>query len=74
MIYDPFHRVMRGDLRVYQLRTGATYAKSGFGSRICGAEAGHLVVFDRTPDRPWAEMVFRPPPSGDGEPVTGRGM
>ena len=23
------------------------------------AEAGHLVVFDRAPDRPWAEKVFR---------------
>ena len=30
----------------------------------CAAEAGHLVVFDRTPDRPWAEKIFRRPPSG----------
>ena len=31
----------------------------------CAAEAGHLVVFDRTPDRPWAEKIFRRPPSGE---------
>ena len=24
----------------------------------CGAEAGHLIVFDRTPDRTWAEKIF----------------
>ena len=40
----------------------------------CAAEAGHLVVFDRTPDRPWAEKIFRRPPSGDGMPVTVWGM
>ena len=40
----------------------------------CGAEAGHLVVFDRTPERPWAEKIFRRPPSDDGMPVTVWGM
>ena len=25
----------------------------------CGAEAGHLVVFDRSPERSWEEKVFR---------------
>ena len=40
----------------------------------CGAEAGHLVVFDRAPDRPWAEKIFRRPPSGAGVPVTVWGM
>ena len=40
----------------------------------CGAEAGHLIVFDRAPDRPWAEKIFRRPPSGDGVPVTVWGM
>ena len=40
----------------------------------CGAEAGHLVVFDRAPDRPWAEKIFRRPPSGDGVPITVWGM
>ena len=40
----------------------------------CGAEAGHLVVFDRAPDRPWADKIFRRPPSGAGVPVTVWGM
>ena len=40
----------------------------------CAAEAGHLVVFDRAPERPWAEKIFRRPPSGGGVPVTVWGM
>ena len=40
----------------------------------CAAEAGHLVVFDRAPERPWAEKIFRRPPSGAGTPVTVWGM
>ena len=40
----------------------------------CGAEAGHLIVFDRTPERSWEEKIFRRPPSGDGVPVTVWGM
>ena len=40
----------------------------------CAAEAGHLVVFDRAPDRPWAEKVFRRAPSELGVPVTVWGM
>ena len=40
----------------------------------CGAEAGHLVVFDRAPDRTWADKIFRRAPSGDGVPVTVWGM
>ena len=40
----------------------------------CGAEAGHLIVFDRAPDRTWAQKIFRRPPSGDGVPVTVWGM
>ena len=40
----------------------------------CGAEAGHLIVFDRTPDRPWAEKIFRRTPAGAGVPVTVWGM
>ena len=40
----------------------------------CGAEAGHLIVFDRAPDRPWAEKIFRRAPAGDGVPVTVWGM
>ena len=40
----------------------------------CAAEAGHLVVFDRTPDRTWADKIFRRAPSEAGVPVTVWGM
>ena len=40
----------------------------------CGAEAGHLVVFDRTPDRTWSQKIFRRPSAGAGAPVTVWGM
>ncbi len=40
----------------------------------CGAEAGHLIVFDRAPERSWEEKIFRRAPSGDGAPVTVWGM
>ena len=40
----------------------------------CAAEAGHLVVFDRAPDRTWADKIFRRPPSEAGAPVTVWGM
>ena len=40
----------------------------------CGAEAGHLIVFDRAPERTWEEKIFRRAPSADGVPVTVWGM
>ena len=40
----------------------------------CGAEAGHLIVFDRAPERTGEERIFRRPPAGDGAPVTVWGM
>ena len=40
----------------------------------CGAEAGHLIVFDRAPERSWEEKIFRRPPSATGVPVTVWGM
>ena len=40
----------------------------------CGAEAGHLIVFDRAPERSWADKIFRRAPSGAGVPVTVWGM
>ena len=40
----------------------------------CGAEAGHLVVFDRAPERTWAQKIFRRDPAADGAPVTVWGM
>ena len=40
----------------------------------CAAEAGHLIVFDRAPERTWAEKIFRRGPAADGAPVTVWGM
>ncbi len=40
----------------------------------CGAEAGHLIVFDRDPERSWKEKIFHRAPSGDGAPITVWGM
>ena len=41
----------------------------------CGAEAGHLIVFDRSPERSWEEKIFRrDAPPGTGAPVTVWGM
>ncbi len=40
----------------------------------CGAEAGHLIVFDRAPERAWTEKIFRSDPVADGAPVTVWGM
>ena len=37
----------------------------------CAAEAGHLVVFDRSPERSWEQKVFRRTAHGGaGSPVT----
>ena len=40
----------------------------------CAAEAGHLIVFDRAPERTWEQKVFRRTPAGAGAPVTVWGM
>ena len=42
----------------------------------CNAESGHLIVFDRAPDRTWEEKIFRrDTPAGAGRaPVTVWGM
>ena len=40
----------------------------------CRAEAGHLIVFDRDPERSWDEKIFRRAASGEGVPVTVWGM
>ncbi|MCE2541439.1 MAG: hypothetical protein J4G16_13995 [Acidobacteria bacterium] len=41
-----------------------------------GAEAGHLLVFDRAPGRTWEEKIFRreTPAGPAGPPVTIWGM
>ena len=41
---------------------------------LCAAEAGHLIVFDRAPDRPWADKIFRRRPAEARAPVTVWGM
>ena len=40
----------------------------------CGAGEGHLVIFDRTADKPWEQKLFRRAASADGTPVTVWGM
>ena len=40
----------------------------------CAAAEGHLVVFDRRPDRTWEEKVFRHDAPPDGKPITVWGM
>ena len=41
----------------------------------CGAEAGHLVVFDRAPERTWEQKIFRrAAPRDGGAPVTVWGL
>ena len=40
----------------------------------CGAESGHLVIFDMRPNRSWKERVFRRDPESGGGPVTVWGM
>lgn len=40
----------------------------------CGAEDGHLVIFDRTPDKPWDEKLFRREETHAGRPITVWGM
>ncbi len=40
----------------------------------CGAESGHLIVFDRSSERSRSDKVFRREPASNGAPVTVRGM
>jgi len=40
----------------------------------CGAAEGHLVIFDRTPERPWEEKVFRRPEDCEGREIGVWGM
>ena len=64
-------KVRRGELeRTVAERTKQTRA---YVDR-CGAEAGHLIVFDCAPERRWEEKIFRHAPSADGAPVTFWGM
>ena len=40
----------------------------------CGAVEGHLVIFDRTPDKEWQEKLFRRQEPGSDPPITVWGM
>ncbi len=37
---------------------------------LCGAESGHLVIFDMREGKSWEERVFRTDPDEDGRPIT----
>ncbi|MCY4026808.1 MAG: hypothetical protein OXH75_10920 [Acidobacteria bacterium] len=64
-------KLRRGDLE-RTIAEGLTQTR-GYMDR-CGAEAGHLIVFDRALERTWAEKVFRRDPEADGASVTVWGM
>ena len=40
----------------------------------CGAESGHLVIFDRRPGQSWEERVFRKDPKRGERPITVWGL
>lgn len=40
----------------------------------CGAEQGHLVIFDRAPDKPWEEKIFRRDEQHRGQEIAVWGM
>ena len=37
---------------------------------LCGAEAGHLVIFDRDESRSWEEKIYRKETEAGGRPIT----
>ena len=37
---------------------------------LCGAEAGHLIIFDRDESRSWEEKIYRKEAGTDGAPIT----
>ena len=37
---------------------------------LCGAEAGHLVIFDRNEERSWEEKIYRRETESVGRPIT----
>ena len=63
---------VRGDGLEPTVREGVEQTR-GYMDR-CGAEAGHLIVFDRSETRTWEEKIFRRAPSGGRAPVTIWGM
>ena len=63
---------VRGDGLERTIREGVEQTR-GYLDR-CGAEAGHLIVFDRSATRTWEEKIFRREPAADGAPITVWGM
>ena len=63
---------VRGDGLEKTVREGVEQTR-GYMDR-CGAEAGHLIVFDRSEIRTWEEKIFRRAPAGGRAPVTVWGM
>ena len=63
---------VRGDGLERTVREGVEQTR-GYMDR-CGAEAGHLIVFDRSETRTWEEKIFRRAPAGGRPPVTVWGM
>ena len=64
-------KVRRGDLE--RIVAEGLAQTRGYVDR-CRAEAGHLIVFDRSAARTWEEKIFRRAPPADGAPVAVRGM
>ncbi|MDE0221121.1 MAG: ATP-binding protein [Spirochaetaceae bacterium] len=54
------------------IRTGLEQTRSYMDR--CAAGEGHLVIFDRTTDRPWSEKLFRRTERAGGIPITVWGM
>jgi len=40
----------------------------------CGATEGHLIIFDRTPDKPWTEKIFKKQRTHKGQKIRVWGM
>ncbi len=40
----------------------------------CGSTEGHLIIFDRSPETPWEEKIFRREETHDGKQITVWGM
>jgi len=64
-------KVSRGDVE----RTIATALPQTWDyTDKCGAEEGHLVIFDRTPEKPWEEKLFQRVAEYQGTPIRVWGM
>ena len=64
-------KLRRGDLE-RTIAEGITQTRAYLDR--CTAEAGHLIVFDRSPERTWEQKIFRREAPGDDSPVTVWGM